>query len=466
MSYCLKNAVAVLLLLFSWNSYAQLDYTAEVNLKTFASKDGELPFWLYHNQRGRISKNTNSVTWISGKSFYQPSEASRLEAGAGILFQDESDQLQFDELYLDYQNSWIDAVIGRQQKEEFYNGLSSSNESILWSLNARPLPGIQLSTSGPVILFTQIGLGFEASLEEYITDDERYVENARIHHKSLHLVFQPNQNFQIKAGLQHFVQWAGVSKDFGQQPNAFKDYLRVFTGRSGRENAVVGDQQNALGNNLGSYEIHLNTVIGNYDFSLFWNSIFEDGTGQRVVNIPDGRYGLFIKTEESLQWVSSFIYEFYYTKHQSQSTLGPHKFDNYFNNGVYRSGWTYEEKVIGTPFFTTNYYQDDYYNGNVTIGNNSFIAHHVGIAGVAFEQFPYKILSSYRRNYGHHRLYWFNYYPPDDPRGNYIIPAEILSTYLELKVWEKYFNLNLLFAADITNTATNPGVGIHLIKSF
>ena len=71
-----------------------------------------------------------------------------LEGGVGILYQDGySNKVQFDESYLSFQNDWLSVTLGRKQKKELYKGLSASNENILWSLNARPLPGIRFSTA-------------------------------------------------------------------------------------------------------------------------------------------------------------------------------------------------------------------------------------------------------------------------------------------------------------------------------
>ena len=150
--------------LTSLTSYSQIDFLAEVSLQSQAATDGVLPFWMYHNQRGRLSENTNFPSWISGRGIYQLTENASLEAGTGLLYQEEVDKLQLDELYLGFRNTWMEAVVGRKQKEELYNGLSSSNENILWSLNARPLPGIQLSTIRPIFFWPKAGLGFEASL--------------------------------------------------------------------------------------------------------------------------------------------------------------------------------------------------------------------------------------------------------------------------------------------------------------
>ena len=90
------------------------------------------------------------------------------------------------------------------------------------------------------------------------------------------------------------------------------------------------------------------------------------------------------------------MYELYYTEHQSHTTTGEHKFDNYFNNGVYWSGWTYENRVIGAPFFTVD-------PEGIKIINNKFRAHHIGIGGHLypyFRAYPYRFLLSYSHNDG------------------------------------------------------------------
>ena len=424
-------------------STAQVDFSAEASFQGLGAVDGELPFWMYSNKRGRIAEGTNFASWMSGKGVYQLSPASYLEAGAGILYQDERDQLQLDELYLSFQNSWMQAIVGRKQKKELYNGLSSSNESILWSLNARPLPGIQLSTTRPVFFWKKAGLGFEASWEEYLMEEDRHVSHARLHHKSFRLVFQPVSSFRVRAGLQHFVQWAGTSASLGKQPSSFEDYLLILTGQGGGEDAPLGDQQNALGNNIGGYELYIDTRIRNLDISLFWNHLFEDGTGQRMVNKPDGRYGIFIEDREPQQWLRSMIYEFYYTKHQSHTTIGAHKYDNYFNNGVYRSGWTYEDRVIGVPFFLTN-------PDGPGIISNRFIAHHLGLGGVV-GKLPFRLLSSYRKNYG------------TNGAGLYDETENVFSGILEVNLLRSFMDIGIQVGADYSSdTGGNLGAGLKI----
>jgi len=411
----------------------------------------KLPFWMYHNKRGRVSEDSHLAAWISGKGVYDLGYYSRLEVGAGILAQDGGKGGAFiDELYahLDLEKVYITA--GRKQQEELYNGLSASNRSILWSLNARPLPGIQIGTNGPLFLSGDYGFGIEGSWNEYLLEKGRFVTNAKLHHKNLLLVYRSENLFEIKAGLQHFVQWGGNSPRFGQQPEKFEDYFRIVTGQGGGDDARLGDQQNALGNHVGGYELFLAKTFRDFRVELLYNHLFEDGSGRRLGNTPDGRYGLYMETRDKDQIVNSFIYEFYYTDHQSHTTSGNHKFDNYFNNGMYNSGWTYENRILGVPFFTVN-------PDAPGIINNKFKAHHFGIGGQFsnyFNAWPYKFMLSLARNDG---TYPRRYRPKQD----------VAYVYFEYGLFRKFLDLDLQLGAEY-NSTNSPlyGIGIQASKRF
>ena len=409
----------------------------------------DLPFWMQHNKRGRIKPNTNFLGVLGAKAAHRWGNSSLLEAGAGMFFEDGQGELKLDELYLRYQNRWVELVLGVKQDEVEFAGLSATNRSILRSLNTRPMPGAQLKSSGPIMVFPKAGLGFEFAIEKYFMDDERFINDSRLHHKSLHIVVQPVRKFILKAGLRHYVMWAGNSEVLGPQPSSFEDYIRVFIGWNGGAGSFEGDQQNSLGNSLGSYEVTLSTMWQEYAISLLWNSIFEDGSGMRLGNTPDGRYGLFVEDTHKKGWIHSLMYEFYYTKHQSHTTTGIHKYDNYFNNIIYQSGWTYHGQTIGVPFFTPR-------ASGMGIDNNVFTAHHLGIGGVAFEQLPFRFLTSYRRNYGLSNMN-FDAFTKDPPE-------QVFSSMLELSIPFSRLMLNVQLGSDFSND-TGPrlgaGVGIH-----
>ncbi|GHA46066.1 hypothetical protein GCM10007103_28920 [Salinimicrobium marinum] len=406
---------------------------------------------MFHNQRGRISEDTRLATWVSGKATYNFQNNSRLEIGAGILLRDGiGKKFITDELFASYSTSFFQVTAGRRQLPKLYNGLSASNQSLLWSLNARPLPGVLLKTTRPI--FLQKNFGFEASWGEYFFEKERFTSNARLHHKSFHLVYSSSdRSFKIKAGLQHFAQWGGKSIELGQQPEAFEDYLRIVAGSSGNDGATGSDQNNALGNHLGGYELYFSKNFSNFYAELFYNHIFEDGSGRRLGNTPDGRYGLFISLKEPISIFQSFMYEFYSTHHQSHTTSGVYKNDNYFNNTGYRSGWTYYNRVIGAPFFTVDVKE------KLHIINNKFTAHHIGIGGNLLffnSSHPYRALLSYAQNDGRRDQ---RYHPKQDV---FSVLYDINLLQLEQKKIDVSFQIGMEY-----NTYSSPiyGAGLNAV---
>lgn len=412
-----------------------IDYSAEVNLRGMGSSGERLPFWMYKNQRGRVSEDSRFSGWITGKAIRYVGPNSFLEAGAGILYHDGTDQGAVpDELYLHYGNQWIKATAGRKQRPTIYHGLSASNESILWSVNARPLPGIQLSTNGPIFLFGETGIGFEASWNEYLLGKDRYLEDARLHHKNFHLLYRTADGLQIRAGFRHFGHWGGLNPDTGEErPKNFGAYLDAVTLRYPSQN------------HLSSYEINISRTFDQFRLELLYNHISTDLTGRRFGNAPDGRYGLFYEAHEQDRLINAMIYEFYYTHNQSY-TSSSGTTDDYFNHWVYESGWTYKNRVIGAPFFT-------YDREAQEVINNKFTAHHFGLRGqysTLFRTFPYEVLLSYSRNAG-------TYENRFSPKQN------IFSTYLDVRVFQSSFDLNIQVATEF-NTYTSPiyGAAVHL----
>lgn len=440
------NLLPLLFLLFVTSSFAQVQFSGNFTGKGIAFSGEESPFWTHSNQRGRLNELSNVSAVIGGVAVYNLTENARFSLGLGALYQDGYiDKLQLDESYLGFENSWLAVSLGRKQRDELYRGLSATNENILWSLNARPLPGISFKTTRPIYFLKSAGLAFQASLEEFITNDERYVKDTRVHHKSFHLIFDKIPNLELTVGIQHFVQWAGTSPVFGKLPGSFDDYLRVFTGKEGSDD-VVGQEVNALGNHLGSYVGGIKTSIHNYNVEIIYNHLFEDGSGRSLANTPDGRYGIFISDQEQGKWIDAFMYEFYYTKNQSKNSPTTDGADNYFNNNLYRSGWTYESRILGVPFI---FLDEDRFR----VINNKMMAHHIGISGQAFSKLPYKILTSYRKNYG--------------AKGGGQLRSDILSTYMDLNVYQKIFDVNLLLGADFSTVAApNFGAGVQVSRSL
>lgn len=439
------------LLFFGFSNGQSAFYGSLSNNGYYSSSKDQLPFWFYSNQRGRVSAGTSLNSLLSASYKLELGNKSTIQFGGGILFDNgSSDRFVIDELYIDYTYDWLDVTLGRKQQKEIYNGLSSTNANILWSLNSRPMYGIHINTNRTLYLDKNQNLGIELTWEDYIQNEDAPT-NDYVHHKSFHTVLNFNSNYSLKIGLNHFAQWGGTSPNFGKQPSKFSDYLRIISGSGGGEGATDGDQKNALGNHLGSWDLYFTRNFDKSKIQLIYNSIFDDASGRRLANFPDGRYGLFWESNDENRLVSSAIYEFYYTKHQSHD-VNYWGADNYLNNGIFSYGWAYKDRVLGSPFFT-------YDKNEHRIVNNKFVAHHVGLKGnlnPSQQQFDYRFLMSYSINDGTYSRISYE-----------SIPEEQLNLFLQVNLIKRIVNLDILLASDFSKSERpNFGAGISMTKKF
>lgn len=370
-------------------------------------KDGVLPFWLYTNTFGQINYDTYLLGNIGVATPFVKTNTRALDYTFGFegtaALGDLKNRIFIDQLYgaLRWQNIVLE--IGSQKHKELYNGLSAGNGELLYSSNARPIPGIVISSNDYIKLPKAVGryLAFKFRYGEYLTFDDRYVNNTRIHNFMVAGRLNITPEFSLEAGFEHYAQWAGDG-----QPKGFKNYLKIVTVKEGGEDASVSDQINRLGNHLGQHLGKAKYENDVFEASLFYAHQFEDGSGRKFKNLPDGLYGMYFTRKKHSKWFKSALYEIHYTKSQSGAhhndqqnpdiVLGGE--DNYFNHGGYRSGWTYYGNVIGSPFFSPNKANaDDLTDG---VYNNRFVAHHFGVSGALPLDIEYRIRFSYSQNYG------------------------------------------------------------------
>ncbi|MCB7480598.1 capsule assembly Wzi family protein [Christiangramia sediminis] len=451
-NFCLSF---IFFMLFLYTSSGQVTYNLDFEGEAQLFTDKESPFWMHTNYRGRLDEKTHFSGLLSYKANIDFDGERSAEFGLGGLYKDGYDDgFKLDEAYFAYTSPKFGIVLGKKQRKDLFQNLSASNENILWSLNASPLPGIRFFTRDPLFLKGDHGIGVMFSLEEYIMDDDRFIDETRLHHKSGHIVYRSKNNFQISLGGQHFVQWAGYSEEFGELPGSFEDYTRIFTGMASENDVADGQEVNALGNQIGSYELKIKTKIRDVDFQFLYNHIFEDASGMKGGNLPDGRYAVYFEDNRDTFWGSSwlkaFMYEFYYTKNQSRRRVSSEVdgADNYFNNNLYRSGWTYRNQILGVPFILLN--EDTRFR----IGTNILTIHHLGLKGKAFEEFPYRFLLSYRKNYG--------------MKGTFFSETrEVISTLLELELINTDYILKAQIGADIKSyDNSNFGIGLNFSKTI
>jgi hypothetical protein len=312
------------------------------------------------------------------------------------------------ELYGTLQFKKWHITLGNKNDAIQWDGLSSSNGNILKSTNTRALPGINITTNGYIKLpFAKNWLALKFNYAEYLMNDKRMVDHVHLHHKSLYFKSSLNSKLAVITGLDHYVQWGGTSPIFGKQPSSFKDYIKIITGSSGGTSASEGDQINALGNTVGAYLLQLNYKGLKTNWSFYYSHPFEDRSGREMQNWRDGLYGVFVDLKKPKSFINQILFEFTYTKNMSGANApddanGGRGLDNYFNNGIYQSGWTYFGNTIGSPYFTTTPLNEEGVSNGIILGDNRFVALNFGWNG-NLHNLKYKAIFSHTTYVG-----WFD----------------------------------------------------------
>lgn len=417
-----KTILIIFLLSGILSAFSQRIIEYKTALSGLVSTRKNLPLWATTNKYGIVPDSKGGL--IQAGIFSDFNSRKKIQtaygfSGAGFLTQNKN-SIILDELYFSLKWKKIRIDLGMKHPEEEYNGISAQNGNIIYSGNTRTMPGYNLKTDFISIPLTRETVAFKFNWADYTMLDDRFVDKTRLHNKSLYLKITPWHKLNITVGLEHWAQWAGTSPLYGKQPHSFRDYIRIFCAQSGGDGATLSDSINVLGNHLGREHIRIDYKADNCTLSFYHDILFEDGSGTRFANFPDGTWGICYSNKNPKQWLSDVMYEFLYSKSQSgryhdrpateeekaqqdpcdpfygRKILGGN--DNYFNNGEYQSGWTYYGRTIGTPFITPLPPDAD----GITLGvfNNRVIAHYIGIKGYFFQKIPYKFRLSYSRNYG------------------------------------------------------------------
>lgn len=440
---------ALLIILVSSLSYAQesgIQTSGEVNASAYFSSGDVLPFWFYTSTFNRVGSMSDYSLNASVSFSYEINDDHTLEAGASGTYRNGfSDEFQRIDLYLGYTNRWFDLSIGARRDEVLLDGLSASNQNFIWSQNARPLPGVKLQAPGWVRITN--GLFIDWSIAHYFMNDSRYVDDTRVHAKDFSVKWNINSTNAVKFKIQHVAQWGGTSPTQGEQPNDLEAFFDVF--RASRSNEELPG--NALGNHLGSYliEYELNQEIGSW--TIYHEHPFEDGSGTRLANFPDGVWGISFAPNDK-RIFSRVLYEFITTKDQSGSGTGS-GFDRYFSNRLYRTGWAYEQTIIGFPFITFD--PSRVIDEETTPISNDVVQLHHFAANGFFGKFAWVLKSSVSTNSGTLRQPF-----PEKLKNWY----NVLSVSYDA---EAYGLITLITGADMSNLAEdNFGAGIQYSYKF
>ncbi|MEN6619441.1 MAG: capsule assembly Wzi family protein [Rikenellaceae bacterium] len=407
----IKTILLTFSLLFTILSFSQnRTFNASLETKGLAGSGSCMPFWFTHNQLGKYSNSANWQGLTEGQisGLIPLSEKLKLTYGTDLAFlaSDKEINTKIIQAYAGLSWGKITLKAGAFADEEILGGLSASNGNIVRSLNYRPYPMIRLSTSGYIpFLFAKKWFRFKAEYDEGILNDNRLVNHPHLNHNMLAGQFLVSKTLRLSLEVNRYVFWGGRSLQYGQLPDDLESYFRYILGLKGGSGFLETDQINVAGNQLGSYLLTTEKDFENFQLQIRISHPFEDHSGMEFNNLKDNMYSFYITKNKTGSLIDEFLFEYLYTKNQSGSfhqTSGPGKhmrgLDNYFNHGIYRTGFSYLGYSMGTPLFSPLVKNSD----GIVAGfeNNRISAFHAGAKGYMAKQITWKTMITYSRNFG------------------------------------------------------------------
>lgn len=123
--YTIFKAFTIFLILGSLIPFSlspQDSFSGGVKLSAYSdATEKGLPFWMYHNQRGRVSEFTELSALVDAQYRVDLGMESELEFRLGVAYDNAGREEVFpDEVYVQYKNPWLRASLGVKQKAEHY----------------------------------------------------------------------------------------------------------------------------------------------------------------------------------------------------------------------------------------------------------------------------------------------------------------------------------------------------------
>jgi|SRR5690625_384203 len=397
-------------------------YAQSINIEssfTFnTAVTGETPFWLEHNRHDLIPGSTGALLGFYNRGNYLLSEGLDINWGAEVYARTDRSFLSrpIHQAFagISYHN-WSFHVGLKEERIGIVNSNLSAGPTI-WSGNSRPMPKVKIElTDFTAVPLTDKWISVKGGFAHGWFEEDRVISNPLLHEKFAYLSIGKSPYPRAYMGIIHMAQWGGHDPaGEWKLPADWNNYVRLVLGKEGNESSDQMDQNNAIGNHLGSWQAGIMYSFGSTEILLNKSTIFEDGSGLKLWSPEDGLWGINVKHDHNSSSSTEFTWEFWHTK--SQSGAGPgnrpsgwdghplydehgNRFggrDNYFNHGTYLNGWSYHGRTIGVPFIT---YDPD--SGRMF--NNRLIAHHIGFMHSRAEWFI-KLLYSWTKNYGAYEL--------------------------------------------------------------
>ncbi|WP_229214156.1 capsule assembly Wzi family protein [Dyadobacter flavalbus] len=361
----MRVCLIFLMLCLASGSYAQ---DSTVFYKTSFALSGatdQTPFWVRANQNGNIPLEGNFAFANLGIYKRYDSNHSKLlqwSAGAEVAASYSTQtNLFFSDLYVTGKIGILEVLAGQKNGVTGLMDTTLTSGSLSVAGNARPFPRLQLAVPDYYPLhFTKDLVSFKLSYSDgFIGPSEinygiaSQIPRTYFHQKTFYLKFgNAASRLHVYTGFNHQAMWGGEAKItplYNLAP--LKAYWYTVTGKTFHFKKI--------GNHFGTVDIAGEWKGRNWSYFVYRQNIYETGSLFRIINYQDGLNGLRIRRnkpydKQNRHFVfTGFLLEVLGTNNQINRSpfedQSVYENGDYYNSYIYRRGWSYKGKEIGTP---------------------------------------------------------------------------------------------------------------------
>lgn len=320
-------------------------------------------------------------------------------------------------------------TLGSKQQPMETQSADLGSGALAMGINARPIPQMRLDVDWFAMpgtkgwwqwkLYGSYGWFTDGRWQEsWAAPTGRRTKHVLYHEKGLFWKFGRTDMLPVtyEIGLRMASQFGGTTYNvnnrrlnIGSQLTDIKHpadlgaYWHALTCQGSDE--TDGSDPNTAGNHLGSYVMALSYHGPRWQARAYWERYFDD---QSMLTVQYGIRDMLIGAEVRAPknpFMDGASFEFVTTTNQSGAVYHDRTArlqdkmngrDNYYNHLLY-TGWQHYGFTLGHPFITSPAYNQDH---TLYFWNNRIKGWHVGLTGQPADEWRWRLLASFTRNWG------------------------------------------------------------------
>lgn len=425
-----KYIILILLFAIQTGVKAQFLDSLQVQAGTSVSVAGKdyLPLWLVANRFGVISdqrfdfsthlRATNAHRLGPALSDYDKGDRGfYIDYGIDVYNNNHLKKFLFQEAFIraKYKNVALTAGRFKQIIGEVDPDLSSGSLGV--SGNSLPIPKISFSVAYSNLPFTNGWVQFKGQISHGWMGEDQFMKHAYLHEKNFYLRVGKHK-LKLYGGVQHYAVWGGSRDDLFSLDKSWAGFFNVLLVKEANDGSVFGTvAPNRPGDHRGVLEAGAEWENDDIKIQLNNQTPFDMGQGIDPRNI-DRLLSLNITNKKPDAKLKKVVLEFIYTKQMNDFYKQQYR-ESYYNNGIYRTGWEYNDHIIGTPLFINRQRGQNYFpgvhpydwdapantiNALDNIIGNRVVGGHAAFLYALTKQVMSKTLLTYTKNYGDFRV--------------------------------------------------------------